>query len=886
MRLFAPLALSAVVLPACGDDDTPGSSGSSGSSDGTGTDATGSTGSTSTATGTTDSSTATDGATTGGATGGTGPGTTGTDPTCMDSDQNGLESDVDCGGEECDACGDGLGCFIDSDCRSNVCDLGLCVAAACDDQTKNGGETDVDCGGLCPEKCINTQGCLVNADCVSDFCDPMDNLCKPAACVNTVMDEMETDVDCGGGECSPCPDGDMCLVSGDCLSGVCDPTGMTCLAPACDDGVLNGTETDVDCGGSCPSDCMNGDSCIEGDDCISGVCQGNACVPAECDDGVHNGGETDVDCGGACIGCDPGSTCTIPADCLEGVCDATSMTCSDPACDDNVTNQDETDLDCGGACGSTCQTGEQCLVGGDCVSVVCDTLAKVCVDANCSDQVQNSDETDTDCGGGCGATCNTGEMCIAGGDCISGVCDTTGTPDVCAAAACTDSVQNGDETDVDCGGSCVNKCDTGEKCEVDGDCVSLVCDPLTETCTAPACDDGVTNGTEEGPDCHGSCDPACTIGSEVTVNTTITGLQLRPKVAVAPDGSWFVVLWTSVGQDADASQGVYAQRYDGSGVAQGVEFQINTTFAGSQDWANVDASNTGFVVAWETPDADSTGIVAQRFDSAGAKVGAEIAVNTSTIGAQRRPDVTVDGSGDFVVCFHDQVSTSVVLCQRYNSSGVAQGSNDQANTDTSNNHWFAAVESDDGGAYTVVWQAGGDHDTDGDGISMQRFASDGTPDGGETQVNTVVIGNQRAPAIGMNASGQYIVVWNGPDTAFDDGTFAQRFTAAGAAQGSEMALNVFTAGAQINAKAAATASGNFLTVWESANQDPVFGVYGKRLLNDGTVVGDEYRLNTTTSSSQDTPDIGVIALDEFVAVWESPTSNSDIVMQRFNADFL
>ena len=50
--------------------------------------------------------------------------------------------------------------------------------------------------------------------------------------------------------------------SGDCASGVCN---VTCQTPTCSDGVDNGTETGVDCGGSCAaSPCRSGRSCRAG----------------------------------------------------------------------------------------------------------------------------------------------------------------------------------------------------------------------------------------------------------------------------------------------------------------------------------------------------------------------------------------------------------------------------------------------------------------------------------------------------------------------------------------------------------------------------------------------------------------------------------------------
>jgi hypothetical protein len=41
--------------------------------------------------------------------------------------------------------------------------------------------------------------------------------------------------------------------------------------------------------------------------------------------------------------------------------------------------------------------------------------------------------------------------------------------------SCTDGVQNGTETDVDCGLECPNGCSTGQKCKQNFDCASNQC---------------------------------------------------------------------------------------------------------------------------------------------------------------------------------------------------------------------------------------------------------------------------------------------------------------------------------------------------------------------------------------------------------------------------
>jgi hypothetical protein len=48
--------------------------------------------------------------------------------------------------------------------------------------------------------------------------------------------------------------------------------------PTCTDGIQNGDETGVDCGGSCPR-CANGTGCANRNDCLSGVCLDGMCQP-------------------------------------------------------------------------------------------------------------------------------------------------------------------------------------------------------------------------------------------------------------------------------------------------------------------------------------------------------------------------------------------------------------------------------------------------------------------------------------------------------------------------------------------------------------------------------------------------------------------------------
>ena len=100
-------------------------------------------------------------------------------------------------------------------------------------------------------------------------------------CSNNQQSEVcgQTDVDCGGFLCgNKCELGLQCNQNSDCASGVCSDEGL-CQAPTCEDGVRNGEETGVDCGGPNCEACSQGGQCQEDSDCAGAlVCSFGTCM--------------------------------------------------------------------------------------------------------------------------------------------------------------------------------------------------------------------------------------------------------------------------------------------------------------------------------------------------------------------------------------------------------------------------------------------------------------------------------------------------------------------------------------------------------------------------------------------------------------------------------
>ncbi len=192
----------------------------------------------------------------------------------------------------------------------------------------------------------------------------------------------------------------------------CDGGGATCT-----DGVQNGNETGVDCGGpdcpACPTNCNDTEATLT-------LILDN--YPGETTWTLKNASGTTLYSGGPYSSA--GSTVTETFCLVDGCYDfQINDSYGDGICcgfglgsyDISINNQS---VASGGAFGST-ETMNFCVGGGS--------------EPTCTDGVQNGNETDIDCGG----------------------------PDCPACPTCNDGVQNGNETGVDCGGPDCAPCGGG-----------------------------------------------------------------------------------------------------------------------------------------------------------------------------------------------------------------------------------------------------------------------------------------------------------------------------------------------------------------------------------------------------------------------------------------
>jgi hypothetical protein len=211
---------------------------------------------------------------------------------------------------------------------------------------------------------------------------------------------------------------------------------------------------------------------------------------------------------------------------------------------------------------------------------------------------------------------------------------------------------------------------------------------------------------------------------EFRVNTFTTNRQSAPSAAMNADGD-FVIVWDSAGQDGN-SYGVYGQRYKAGGVPQGNEFRVNMFTANGQEYPSVAMDADGdFVVAWESfgQDGSGFGVYGQRYNASGAAQGNEFRVNTYTTNAQRLPSVALDAAGDFVVVWHssDQDGSGLgVYGQRYSADGATQDNEFRVNVHTSNNQANSGLAVNPNGSFVVAWESS-DQDSSFEGVYARRY---------------------------------------------------------------------------------------------------------------------------------------------------------------------
>ena len=312
-------------------------------------------------------------------------------------------------------------------------------------------------------------------------------------------------------------------------------------------------------------------------------------------------------------------------------------------------------------------------------------------------------------------------------------------------------------------------------------------------------------------------------------------IQEDAAVAVDADGD-FIITWTNT---RDGNADIFARRFSADGQALGDAFQVNDTQISAQSPSPGVAStnpsvamapNGNFAVVWDQITAQTNGvitdsqIVAKYFDSQGSELVSEFRVD----------DGSGTGGGDL-----------------YRTARNPQ------------------VGLDENGNMTVVWEAYGADDTGVDssyGVFFQQFEVLIVEDIDLTVSSTVTItagtsgqvnqadfaGEQVNPGVGVDADGDFTIVWNGAGGESDpldptnsdlfvnldtEGVWLRNYDPLATPSSGQSRVNKTMEGVQNYPAIAMEPDGDYVVVWQGKGVGDQHGVFARQYDTAGDSAG-------------------------------------------------
>jgi Ca2+-binding RTX toxin-like protein len=370
-----------------------------------------------------------------------------------------------------------------------------------------------------------------------------------------------------------------------------------------------------------------------------------------------------------------------------------------------------------------------------------------------------------------------------------------------------------------------------------------------------------------------------------------------PEIVALPNGRFFLT-WAETRLTTGSFE-IMGQFHEANGTYS-LPFVINTATHNTQlEPAATLLANGTLVVTWTSAvGSQNQEVRAQILDSAGAKVGAEIAVNTVTLGIQIRAEPMALADGGFIVTWYDNnldtndPTRGDIKTQFFTASGAKIGGEIVVNTTTASFQVDPSAAQLASGNIVIAWRddsaTGGD--TSGGAVRAQILSSTGTPVGSEFLVNSTTLHHQQSPVVTALSGGGFVIVWRdssegtGSTSEFQPGDLrAQIYDASGSRVGGEILVNTETLGAQGHtslgaAGVSAHPSGGFVVTWTSyaqVNSDGSGGaVKAQMFAADGSRVGSEFLVNQVGHNQQSSPKVAFLNDGDMVfTFWDLSASN-------------
>jgi hypothetical protein len=397
-------------------------------------------------------------------------------------------------------------------------------------------------------------------------------------------------------------------------------------------------------------------------------------------------------------------------------------------------------------------------------------------------------------------------------------------------------------------------------------------------------------------------------GTEYAVVGSLAGDQVFPDVAVNATGGF--VVWNDNATDG-SGWGVSARKLDGTLSGTLSTFRVNVTGTNDQENARVALlKNGGAAFVWQGGKPGLNQHIYARFLTPTNiwLTTTDIVVSTFTNNFQTTPAIATLNNSNVVVVWasFNQVKSNSLLDvygQILSPTGAKVGANFLVNQFTNYNQRSPAIAALKNGGFVVAWVSeqqrvaavnSGNPSSfftaaaapvPSVDIYAKLYSSNGIPAAGEFLINTDM--NPCAnPGIAAASDGGFSIAWCARDMLASTNSldiYARPFSGSGTG-GSTMRVNSYLYGDQYAPKISSIGL-DYLLTWISLLEDGSHGgIYGRFFHNDGSLIGQEFRINTTTISEQKQPVVASDGINQFLVVWISYIGTPysfDLFAQRY-----
>ncbi|MEP4091004.1 cadherin-like domain-containing protein, partial [Reichenbachiella sp.] len=382
------------------------------------------------------------------------------------------------------------------------------------------------------------------------------------------------------------------------------------------------------------------------------------------------------------------------------------------------------------------------------------------------------------------------------------------------------------------------------------------------------------------------------VGSIVEIVQENENQLYTPDVDLNGDGS-FVVAWENAANPG-TTEYVRARMFDSAGTSSTSEISVGNRAYVSNPVVAADKDG-GFVVAYSSYfDSYDNSILGSRYNRFGDVIESfqfhdHNEMYTSSYSEE--PAIAMNDRGDFMVAWTDDAAAmglesgddedTGVYFQQYKgkeNEPYCLKEENQVNSYSTSNQFSPSIDVDASGNYVVVWE--GDWFTSYEsarGIIAQRYNSDGTKNGSEFQVNTTTDGNQQQPDVAMDSDGDFIVVWRSYDSGGQMGfdLLAQMFDADGNKNGVEFEIDQTEPvyGGPSEPSVDINDDGDAVVVWQSYGPQ---NIYARVITGPDEFLSNEFRVDASTvAGDRRYPDVAMNDDRSFVVTWGAPVSGGE-----------